>query len=149
MIVVHVPGPPQGKGRPRTRKNGGRPYTPAKTRAYEQLLRLHAVAEMAKPGARKFTGPVVVAVLAAFAIPPSWPKAKQEKARRGTLRPTVKPDFDNISKMVDALNGVVWGDDSAVVEAHFKKIYYPTPSLTIRVWSADDIDAGGGTDLVC
>ncbi len=38
--------------------------------------------------------------------------------------PCVKPDLDNLVKLVlDALNGVAWTDDSQVVELHTSKVY--------------------------
>ena len=41
-----------------------------------------------------------------------------------TVRPTKKPDADNISKIVlDALNGLAYYDDNQVVTLHIDKCY--------------------------
>ena len=49
------------------------------------------------------------------------------------LRPTTKPDWDNIAKVIDALNHVVWADDASVVDGLVRKFYGETPELVIQV----------------
>jgi Holliday junction resolvase RusA-like endonuclease len=40
------------------------------------------------------------------------------------LFPVVKPDWDNLGKMLsDALNQVIWSDDAQICEAHVYKRY--------------------------
>lgn len=40
------------------------------------------------------------------------------------ILPTTKPDWDNIAKNIcDALNGVVYPDDKAIVTGSVKKVY--------------------------
>lgn len=48
---------------------------------------------------------------------------EMELAAQGWLRCTVRPDLDNLVKLVlDALNGVAYADDSQIVRIHaFKK----------------------------
>lgn len=53
----------------------------------------------------------------------------------GLLAPATRPDFDNCSKMVDALNGIVWIDDAQVVTAVIHKRYSDQPRLVIDVRS--------------
>ena len=54
----------------------------------------------------------------------SWTKKQRANAEDGILLPTTKPDIDNLSKgIMDALNGVIWKDDSQVVELLLSKIY--------------------------
>jgi Holliday junction resolvase RusA-like endonuclease len=53
----------------------------------------------------------------------------------GSERPTKKPDLDNLAKSVlDALNGVIYQDDSQIVSLHMTKVYsqYPGIDLLIR-----------------
>ena len=51
------------------------------------------------------------------------------------IRPGIKPDFDNIAKLVgDALNGLVWTDDKLIVEARVRKIYGLQPKIVLTVW---------------
>ena len=44
--------------------------------------------------------------------------------RSGIIRPTKKPDFDNIAKIIcDALNGIAYKDDASIVSAIVEKYY--------------------------
>ena len=48
----------------------------------------------------------------------------------GDIKPTVKPDADNVEKAVkDALNGVVWVDDCQVVNCEKEKFYSTKPGV--------------------
>lgn len=132
LIIVTLPGEPQGKGRPRFGQ--GRAFTPAKTRSYEAAFALTARAAMA--GKTPFDDAVSVRVDAYFAIPKSWSKAKQDAARRGAIRPTKKPDADNVFKMVDGLNGIVWRDDALIVDAAIAKHFSDEPRLVVTVAAA-------------
>jgi len=72
-----------------------------------------------------------------FKMPESFSKKKQEKALRGDLRPTVKPDWDNISKNIcDALNRLAYTDDKAITDGSVHKYYskydYVDVSITGR-----------------
>lgn len=78
--------------------------------------------------------PCTLAVTAVMPIPLSWSKKKRQAALEGHVRHTVKPDWDNIGKVVsDALNGVTWVDDSQVYWANVKKIYGPIPRLDVTI----------------
>lgn len=139
-FVVNLPGPPRGKGRPRTRvvKTGGGKsfasiYTDAETRNYEGMLR-QAAAD-AVGNAPLLAGPLIVAVHALFPVPASWSRRKRADALCGAMMPTGKPDCDNLGKEIDALNGIVWNDDSQVVEMTITKAYAEKPGLEIRVWT--------------
>lgn len=64
------------------------------------------------------TGPMVLEVLAVFAIPPSWPKKVQAAAREGRVWHVSDPDLDQIVKQIkDALRGIAFVDDNQV--AHY------------------------------
>lgn len=74
-----------------------------------------------------------------FKMPASFSKKKQEKALKGDIRPTVKPDWDNISKNIcDALNGLAYTDDKAIVDGSVHKYYseydYVNVTITGRRW---------------
>ena len=56
--------------------------------------------------------------------PASWSKKKQEDALLSRIYPTVKPDDDNIAKIVlDACNGIVYLDDKQAVDLIVRKRY--------------------------
>lgn len=123
-------GQPRGKERPRGTR-AGHFYTPEKTRSYEAALKYAAAQEM---GARApIEGPVSVELRVVVPIAASWPKKRQIAAVAGQLKPTKKPDLDNILKMLDALNLVVWVDDAQVVEARIIKSYGDKPGIWILV----------------
>ena len=71
-------------------------------------------------------------VIAYIRIPKSATKVTKSKMLSGEIRPTVKPDWDNIGKLVaDALNGVAYDDDKCIVDAQVKKIYSDHPRTDI------------------
>lgn len=130
-LQFKVPGEPVGKGRPRFVRATGRTYTPEKTERYENLVKLAFIKEY--PDLTPIEGPISVQMVANFSIPKSWSKKKQALAIAGVLRPTKKPDTDNIAKIKDALNGIAWRDDAQVVEESISKNYTEVPSLTIII----------------
>ena len=135
MIAFEVTGSPRGKGRPRFLRKSGFAYTPAQTRTYENLLR--AAAQDAMAGAPPLDCAVRLQMTATMPVPTSWSKRKRAQALAGEIRPVVKPDADNLLKMADALNQVVFHDDRQVVEARIIKRYGERPALAIEIepWS--------------
>jgi Holliday junction resolvase RusA-like endonuclease len=134
VIAFCVPGEPQGKGRPRaTTINGmARLYTPKKTASYEGLV-AHA-AQQAMRGAVPFDRPCRIELDVLCTVPASWSAKKRAQALAGAIRPTKKPDADNVLKAVcDGMNGVVWRDDVQVVEWSGRKLYAETPGVNVRV----------------
>jgi Holliday junction resolvase RusA-like endonuclease len=134
LVTIRLAGVPEGKGRPRFARATGRAFTPAATRSYEAALRFAGQEAM---GARTpIDGALAITIIAALPIPESRSKAWKTAAIAGTEHPTVRPDFDNLAKVVDALNQVVWIDDKQVVSALIVKIYSDRPALTIEVRAA-------------
>lgn len=139
-IVVEMAGKPEGKGRGRARyvqPKDGRPgfttvYTPANTRKYEGNLKYAAQQVMA--GRAPLDGPLRVTITSHMPVPKSWSKQKRSLALSGLVRPTGKPDWDNLAKAAgDSFNEVVWHDDSQIVEGAAIKVYSERPSLHIIV----------------
>ncbi len=120
-----VEGKPQGKARARTfynrRLNKMQSITPEKTQAYEDLVRW---SYKAAGGGYYGKGLFEVHIKAVYEVPASYPKKKREMALQGKIRPSVKPDIDNITKSIlDALNGVAYYDDSGVIALTAEKVY--------------------------
>lgn len=130
-VWFFLAGPPQGKGRARSAPNGHH-YTPAKTVAYETRL-AYEFKMAAGPDWTPLQGPVSFIAQAVFAVPESWSGKKRAAALAGDLRPTVKPDTDNLSKIKDGLNGIAWRDDSQVVYDLVIKTYGEKPGVTISI----------------
>ena len=127
QVAFTVPGKPKGKGRPRVTVRGkfAHAYTPKDTATYENLIRLQAAQAMT--GCELMQGPVACHVTAYV----SRPKGHYGTGRNsGKLKdsapryPTTKPDGDNVLKGVgDACNGIVYKDDSQIVDATVEKRY--------------------------
>lgn len=137
-VTIEISGEPEGKGRARSRlvqprfgKQFITNYTPEKTRKYEAYLKL--AAQEAMEGREIFDGALECCVYSYHSIPASWSERKKKLAREGHLRPTKKPDWDNLAKVCDALNKVVWTDDSQVVDGFVRKMFSDTPGLVITV----------------
>ena len=131
-FFLEIPGAPIAKGRPRMTKQG-HAYTPARTRNYEADIRYQAIQRM--KGRAKMEGALHVTVTAYLPVPQSWPKWKRELVTdHGVfIRHTSKPDADNLGKIIDGLNGVVWKDDSQISDLWIRKRYSNNPRLEITV----------------
>jgi len=78
-----------------------------------------------------------VSIVAYMPIPRSMAKFRAEMARTGEIRPTGKPDSDNIAKNVlDAFNGVFWKDDKSIVGLVVRKYYSDEPRYEIEIKEA-------------
>ena len=138
MIAFTVPGDPVGKARPRITLAGGRAhaYTPAKTAAYEELVAVYASAAMKK--APLLEHPVRLHLGIYCKVPGTWSKKRRADALAGIERPAKKPDLDNVVKILaDGMNGIVWVDDSQIVELACSKWYALEPYVSVSVTSAD------------
>jgi Holliday junction resolvase RusA-like endonuclease len=134
-ITITVPGAPVPKGRPRLSTINGhaRAFTPAKTRRYEDLIRFAAGEVM--EGRELVQGATSVRIRAYMPMPQALAKHKTKgaHAEAGLIRPLTKPDIDNMAKVIDALNGIVWPDDNQVVELFVEKFYSVKPRLVVTV----------------
>lgn len=132
-VSITVFGAPVPKGRPRLSTINGhaRAFTPAKTRRYEDLIRLEAGRVM--EGRAQLQGPTRVLIRAYLPMPQALAKHKTRgpSAEAGAIRPVTKPDVDNLAKVIDALNGIVWPDDNQVVELTVEKFYSARPRLEL------------------
>ena len=119
-LQIIIPGPPRAKGRPRF--GNGRVFTPGTTVDAEMNIGWIARAEMARRA--PLEGPLAVRIHA-------WIKPPKKGKH---VHPIVKPDADNIAKLVcDALNKIVWLDDKQIVDLQVVKNYSPDPRTVINV----------------
>ena len=73
-------------------------------------------------------------VKAYYKIPKSASKEKKAAMLSEQIRPTKKPDGDNILKVVaDALNGVCYKDDKNLVSMSVEKFYSDMPRIEVVV----------------
>lgn len=133
-VTVSLTGIPQGKGRSRAFLQGGNIIhtTPEKTRTYEGMIRTQAMQEIGNKA--PFDCPVEFVMRAIFPVPASWSSKKRSRALTGELKPGKKPDLDNICKAWnDALNGVVYRDDSLICRMTLDKRYGPQALVVVTV----------------
>ena len=123
-VVFKVEGTPIGKGRPKFARRGNfvTAYTPTKTRDYEDLIR--EAAKQAMGTAEPLKTPVAAYIYITVPIPQSYSKKRFKACLEGLERPCKKPDIDNILKAyLDAMNEIVYDDDTQVVSLHSTKCY--------------------------
>ncbi len=133
-IIIEIAGVPVAKARARVVNIKGRvrAFTPKNTVQWENDARLLARMEM--KGREPFTGPMRMGILAVFPIPVAWPGWKKRAAKIGRIMHTGRPDGDNIAKAAkDAMNKIVWADDSQVVDMQIIKVYGFAPMVRIEV----------------
>jgi len=137
-ITFNVPGVPVGKGRPRFSTAGKFPraYTPEKTARYENLVAMAAQDAMEQRAPT--SGAVTVLIEAYFPVPKSWSKNNRDLALRDRISPTTKPDADNLAKCIcDAMNGIVYRDDSQVASLTVEKHYGAFPRVEVQIYTND------------
>ena len=137
-ISFTVFGEPFGKQRPRHSRLSNTTYTPTKTKQHERDI---VTAYRAQCGGFRFPADSYISLqVAAFMkIPSGASKAKRKLMLDGIIRPTKKPDWDNIGKLVaDALNGVAYDDDKCIVDACVQKFYSETPRIQVILQSIEE-----------
>ena len=116
------------KGRPRFQA-GGKPFTPAETKGFEERVIIAArevmvdnELDMAEKGV-----PVKCAILFYVPMPPSWSERKRVKWER--MPHLQKPDLDNFVKAIlDGCEGEVFHNDSQVFNLFVTKRWAPRNS---------------------
>lgn len=130
LIPLTIPGPPVPWGRARPSNRTGRPITPKRYRRWKEAAREElAVRWRGAP----LDGPVSLSVSA------YWPRPK--RMSRGAREPRIgREDADNVAKAVmDAGNGILYGDDRQVVELQARKWYAasgeaPRIEIVVGAW---------------
>jgi Holliday junction resolvase RusA-like endonuclease len=137
VITFTVEGEPRGKQRPRFNPRTGRkPHTPNETVAYERLIQWEYLRQC-KNYRFPDNVPLRLDIVAYYGIPKSATKKKQEAMVQAILRPTKKPDYDNVQKIVgDALNKVAYKDDSQIVDSRVQKFWSYTPKIFVTIQEA-------------
>ena len=116
-IKFVVPGLPFGKQRPN----------------YENLVKM-AYQEKAKGKRFKDGDMLDVRIIAYYNIPPSTSKKRRTMMLEHKIRPTKKPDWDNIGKIVcDSLNNIAYHDDNQVVDAQVRKFFSENPRVEVTI----------------
>lgn len=133
MREFKIPGKVQAKQRPRFSKSGI-VYTPKETRIYENYVRL-CYEDYAKHYKwEPFAGQIRAEVEVFLQVPKSDSKLKKQAKIIGEIRPTTKPDCDNLAKSIlDSLNGLAYQDDKLICELEVKKFYAEQSEVKIKL----------------
>ncbi len=134
-------GEPQGKGRPRFSRVGDyvKTYTPDKTAAYENLVKVEYERQCR---GKRFPDEQMLdmRIFAYYGIPKSTSKKKKQLMLDGEIRPTKKPDMDNVVKVIaDSLNNIAYKDDTQIVDSMVRKFYSDTPRVRVVIKPAKSI----------
>jgi Holliday junction resolvase RusA-like endonuclease len=139
VVTFTVDGDPVPKGRPRFARRGQfvQTYTDAKTIDYETQVAMRA--RHALGATKPLETALTVFLYLRYAVPASYSKKRKEACLLGLEYPK-RIDIDNVYKSItDAMNGIVYLDDSQIVEAHIKKVYAEQSGANIMVQECDSI----------
>jgi Holliday junction resolvase RusA-like endonuclease len=129
VLDIRIFGLPVPQGRPRARafQHQGATrvsvYDPATSRDWKRTVLAQVLPQ--KPAA-PVEGPLVMALTFFLPRPKTLPRREHFHVKR--------PDCSNLLKAVeDALNGIVYRDDSQIVKLDIVKEYSPAPGVQIRI----------------
>lgn len=129
-VSFTIDGEPVGKARPRMNTRTGRAYTPDKTRIYEEYTKMLYRSKVK----HYFEGYVRLTIKAFYGIARSDSKKIKEQKVNNTLRPSKKPDIDNVIKLIaDSLNEIAYKDDTQIVEIEAMKYYSDNPRVEVTI----------------
>lgn len=134
IISLYIDGKVQAKQRPRLSRYGT--YTPAETKNYENWVKLCFINKY--PNFKPLEKALRVNIFAYYEIPRSTSKKRKLDMLNDNIRPTIKPDTDNIAKSIlDSLNKIAYLDDKQVVDLKVKKMYAEKPCVYVAIEEID------------
>ena len=129
IVTIFVPGKAQAKQRPRVCRNGFS-YTPGETLNYEKYVKW-LYSEKSKVF---FDCAVKLDVYVFLAPPKSVSRKVYQQMIAGVIKPTKKPDWDNLGKSIsDSLNLISYKDDSCVTCGKVMKRYEEKECLVFKL----------------
>ena len=134
LVNFTVYGIPVPKARPRFRRIGKfvSTYTAPKTKTYEDQVR--DAARLAMGSTEPLETPVSVYFYLSVPVPASYSKKRTQACLSGEEKPIKKPDLTNVAKSLeDGMNGIVYKDDSQIVNLHLTKVYSTEPKVEVMV----------------
>lgn len=144
MFRCTIPGDPRGKGSVRVSRWGA--HKDEKTEVYMGVAIMVCRAAMA--GRPAIEVPVVVTIRALLRrpealIPKTGPRVRSAQPPAGSFPAPVKPDYDNIAKIVgDSLvQAGVLRDDTLITTGHLYKRYVPvgeSPRVEVEIEAEPD-----------
>jgi len=113
------------------------PGDPGHARSYKSRIEYHArQMQQGEPIAEAIAVEIEI-----FRSPPksiSSVKKNAEAIKREKMQPISKPYIDSYAKaVIEGCSGIVWLDDSLIVELHIRKYYSDNPRTILRVCFAN------------
>lgn len=133
-VFLVVKGEPVPQGRPRFASVKGRfvhAYDPKDSVVYKNLIKWHIRQfQNQYPQVPVLQENIIFSLKIFRSMPASFSKKKRQMVKDGLLFPNMKPDTDNYVKTVlDACNGMLFRDDSAVIGIFARKYYSDAPRI--------------------
>ena len=136
-VKFTILGEPKGKCRPRFNTRTGHAITPKDTVNYETLVHMEYLAQCQD---FRFPDDIMLdmRIKAYYSIPKSASKKKKAAMLAGKIRPTKKPDMDNVVKIIaDSLNQIAYRDDTQIVDCQCRKFYSENPRVEVIIKSVE------------
>ena len=129
-IKFRIEGKVQAKQRPRLGRYGT--YTPTQTKGFENWVKLSFINKY--PNFKPLEEALRVKIYTYYEIPKSTSKKRKIEMSSDLIRPTIKPDTDNIAKSIlDSLNKIAYLDDKQVVDLEVHKFYNEKPCTFVII----------------
>lgn len=134
-ICFEIPGKVKAKQSFKIGRNGFK-YTPTEIKEYANWVRICFKEAYPKHLPSVFYNQQLnVVINAFFSIPKSFSKTKRQQALEAYIRPTIKPDCDNIAKNInDALNGIAYPDDKQIIRLEVNKHYGEAEKVEVIIY---------------
>ncbi|QPA56290.1 RusA family crossover junction endodeoxyribonuclease [Lysinibacillus sphaericus] len=134
VLKIEIPGVIQPQERPRFSRRGKNVVThdAPKSKDFKDFVKL--VAWQNKPS-ELITGPIKLQA-DIYIMPPKKYHTGPKRAliASGELRPTTKPDADNLIKGIkDGMSKIIWHDDAQIVELNVRKFYSEQPRAEVTI----------------
>lgn len=134
-ICFEIPGKVKAKQSFKIGRNGFK-YTPTEIKEYANWVRICFKEAYPKHLPSVFYNQQLnVVINAFFSIPKSFSKTKRQQALEAYIRPTIKPDCDNIAKNInDSLNGIAYPDDKQIIRLEVNKHYGEAEKVEVIIY---------------
>jgi len=151
-MKIVIPGKPIAKQRPRFAKRGRFVTTYDPQENEKKHVRSILTAQLSELSNSldnykliefgKICSSQVFSVSFTFFLPINSSDSVVSKNRKlwGITKASTKPDYDNCEKFyLDCANGILWGDDSTVIQGKALKLYSEQPRVEIVVTAVNDV----------
>jgi Holliday junction resolvase RusA-like endonuclease len=134
MIQLSLYGNPVPKARARTVRTGSSIHSYDPQQKLKEGCKWQLRSQYVEP---LLTCPIRIDLLFRLPIPKATSGIRKRQMINGVFFHIKKPDIDNLTKFVlDCLNGIVFEDDSQIVDLCAKKVFSVEPGTLIRIASA-------------